>query len=1430
MKRGIVALLTAVFLAGVGTARAYVPIDLVIDGGFDTHTLPSPDTGTSPWFTNEDGMGIRAKTDLYRSAPNALEWYLSQDDWVAQNLGVTVQIGEDYEVDLWHTISNPGAGANDSTFAVSIYTSTTLGGTYTLAAEKTGIVSAGTVGTWYNYTNTFTAAELAGVAGQYVQLRIGRTSVDNSHRLWIEDVRFGVSSEILAYFDTTFTSPDFAVADLTAAWTGSQTPRGDTSSTDGTFGTIGIPAAEAVSLGAIEVKNSSLVATLTLVNTNTTSLSLDNLHFDAARFYPNAPQDFVLATSGDITAVTLTNATGITSLGGKTGDFDDFDLTLTHLADHVLSPGEQVVFTWTFSNWVDSAPSVIDNVLVGGSVFETPVQYIPTSLVANGGFDGLSGSDPDVTTTNVGEWFVFHSGDDTYAVVTESTYYGNAAPSLRWKYKWNGASPSDPNYGIAQNLGVQVAASTDYEVMLSHAIVNNSGSVPVQFEVSLWTSSTVDGTYAQAVGLGNVYSTNATTGLFAPYEGTFNAASLTSYVGDYMQLRVTRTANGCDDHLLIDDVRLGVASEVLAYFDTTFTSPEFAVSNLTAAWTGASVPRTDTSSTDGTFGTIGLPSAEAVSLGAVEVKSSSLVATLTVSNTSDKAMHLDDIHFDAARFYPDAPQDFSLTTSGDITAATLINASGIVSLGGKTGDFDDFDLALTHLADNILNPGQQAVFTWTFSNYGAGTPATVIDNVLVGGTAREVVLPNVVPVVLVLNPVALQMPFTDATSILTNTFEGSYEEGYPVTNVNVSSVSVINDATGGFSVTPASFVLNDPMPSNQVVEVIFNNNDANLTPNQSEIADIQVVWNKIGSSVNSTSTVSVVANRAGFLEEDVIAAFHSTGAWRADSDGGGDADIAINGIVTVVSGLEFGNGSAGSSDGSYGTQFGDVQTLGGAGQIKTDYSDGKIYIALTNNTQSPVELDSLHFDYASKATAAPTDSITLTLDGDLGNGIVLASVSNLLNSSNGIVNYDDIDIDLSGLADLQDGEGIVLTFEYVGGDKGMIDNLAILGSGIAPAAMARIGYGSAATLGVSGLDLSVSQDIDLLYVEGQLETNIVVTGVSFANQDVPGAFSAVGPFPVTLTTPDVTNSAVFSLVFDNTVANLSAGGNASAEVIVEFDEPGGGSRTYTFDAVALRPADAPTGVIALFDTDFLVPDTAYNGVMSSLTEGYGKETSSNKGSDDGDYGSLVSPTAPVNNDTLKITGSNDVTSLTITNQSGANIDLSMLHFDIGVWWPGINDFTLSVSGDVTASNLLTSSITELGGGNGNYDDHDLDLTGLSDHTLEAGGSVTFTFTLETVDPGAEEVGVWIDNIALMGTSAGGGSDPIGDIALGGLIGGDLVFSWATSVGQTYNVETNADLTIQSGWGIQDTMIGDGLPVSVTNTTDQLQLFYKVTSP
>jgi autotransporter-associated beta strand protein len=60
------------------------------------------------------------------------------------------------------------------------------------------------------------------------------------------------------------------------------------------------------------------------------------------------------------------------------------------------------------------------------------------------------------------------------------------------------------------------------------------------------------------------------------------------------------------------------------------------------------------------------------------------------------------------------------------------------------------------------------------------------------------------------------------------------------------------------------------------------------------------------------------------------------------------------------------------------------------------------------------------------------------------------------------------------------------------------------------------------------------------------------------------------------------------------------------------------------------------------------------------------------------------------------------------------------------------------------------------------------------------------------------------------------------------VDGDIVFSWDTTDGQSYNVLTNADLTT-TNWGVSTSIVGDGNPVSVTNIPVGPQLFYKVIS-
>ena len=118
----------------------------------------------------------------------------------------------------------------------------------------------------------------------------------------------------------------------------------------------------------------------------------------------------------------------------------------------------------------------------------------------------------------------------------------------------------------------------------------------------------------------------------------------------------------------------------------------------------------------------------------------------------------------------------------------------------------------------------------------------------------------------------------------------------------------------------------------------------------------------------------------------------------------------------------------------------------------------------------------------------------------------------------------------------------------------------------------------------------------------------------------------------------------------------------------------------------------------------------------------------------------------------RTTNTNNIAALTVTNKTAGDIELTSFHFDVGRWWPeSAEAFTLSVSGDVTADPalLVETNLTELGWGSTEFDDFDVALTNLADHTLGAGEAVVFTFDF-VKKPEYADVGTFIDNLALLG--------------------------------------------------------------------------------
>ncbi len=696
-------------------------------------------------------------------------------------------------------------------------------------------------------------------------------------------------------------------------------------------------------------------------------------------------------------------------------------------------------------------------------------------------------------------------------------------------------------------------------------------------------------------------------------------------------------------------------------------------------------------------------------------------------------------------------------TSGDsviynVLSATPLTATGSGSvslLGSKT---------IGGLADNDV-PEVVATHTIPFSYNGTDDIAIAL--YVVGTTSnKKATFDNVVvttddavsfPASLQLDPSDELVLYVDgASSVVTGTVDVAYVEGSPATNVTITSVSVVEQTHAGAFVnlsTNLPWTLVSPAPASEQVSIEFDNTTAGLVGGQVATGVVEIIWNEVGSATSSTSSVPVSATYIAVNDSNTIAIFDHTGE---------NGNPRLQGLTAKISGYASTSTSRGSIDGTYGTLSGNARTDSGCYQ--GTLNNPVISVAITNETGYDCTFDSLHFD-AAKGWAKGPATVSVSISGDVTSGSVFTNSTDLPATGGAPDDYPDFDIDLTGLADriLAHGETALIEFTFSNGDVSnrdaisIIDNIALLGSGSNGASLTRVPGGSI-NLCVTDSSTTLSELIRMSYQEGDAATNVVITGVTVSNVTHSGAFSTTGSFPVTLSTPGETND-IMTVEFDNTVANLAAGEEAYALVEIAWNEAGSDSRTFNLDVYASRPAAVPeVGIVALFDTDFLTPDAAIDGILGLFNGGNGLQD--DEASDDGDYGSLASPAAPTTISSWGVNGYDNEATLTVTNQSAGAIVLSSFNFDVGRQWLNSPEaFTLSVSGGVTddPALLVVSNLTQVGNV-GDFDDFDVDLTGLADHTLATGESVVFTFTF-VIKPGLEGNGTSIDNVALMTVDA-----------------------------------------------------------------------------
>lgn len=210
-------------------------------------------------------------------------------------------------------------------------------------------------------------------------------------------------------------------------------------------------------------------------------------------------------------------------------------------------------------------------------------------------------------------------------------------------------------------------------------------------------------------------------------------------------------------------------------------------------------------------------------------------------------------------------------------AAPAVFGNGGFQLGSPAvGTFLVNQAINGNLADSIRGGDAYATGTWqtyTFADIDFGTGYDYygivvrrtantgggddlrIDNIAVGGGGgtddAEVTLTPGIQLAF-----TLDYPQNNATG----TVAVSFDYGSSSNDVEVSSVVVTNQQhAGAFAVTPSSFTLTDPAPSNQLLDVTFDNTVAGLAANGATSTGlVAVTWNEAGSSSNNTEQVPVI--------------------------------------------------------------------------------------------------------------------------------------------------------------------------------------------------------------------------------------------------------------------------------------------------------------------------------------------------------------------------------------------------------------------------------------------------------------------------------------------------------------------------------------------------------------------------------------------
>jgi hypothetical protein len=179
-------------------SRADIVANLLADPGFEAIIGNEPNAGTTPWFTtgeNAAGSFISATDQAHSGLQSAKYTFYYDDGAIVQNLNAQVDTNQSYETSFWMLINAPSATAahsNAPSINIGLYTSATLGGTYSFRQTLYGGALNSAEGIWEQFSAAVDGSSMTNYVDEYIQLRFNKSNANTTHRMYIDDTSFGI--------------------------------------------------------------------------------------------------------------------------------------------------------------------------------------------------------------------------------------------------------------------------------------------------------------------------------------------------------------------------------------------------------------------------------------------------------------------------------------------------------------------------------------------------------------------------------------------------------------------------------------------------------------------------------------------------------------------------------------------------------------------------------------------------------------------------------------------------------------------------------------------------------------------------------------------------------------------------------------------------------------------------------------------------------------------------------------------------------------------------------------------------------------------------------------------------------------------------------------------------------------------------------------